>query len=61
MNDGDRVYVSDLTFVASLQPILYQRAEPVLIDCEPDTWNMSPEALGRALELDKIRTLCPKL
>ena len=60
VNDGDRVYVSDLTFVASLQPILYQRAEPVLIDCEPDTWNMSPEALGRALEFDNIRNSLPK-
>lgn len=49
---GDRVYVSDLTFVASLQPILYQGATPVLIDSEPFSWNMSPIALARRLEAD---------
>ena len=32
LNQNDRVYVSDLTFVATLQPILYERAIPVLID-----------------------------
>jgi len=47
---GDRVFCSTLTFVASANPILYQGAEPVFIDSEPDTWNMSPEALRRALE-----------
>lgn len=50
---GDRVYVSDLTFVASLQPILYQHAIPVLIDSEPVSWNMSPLALERKLLRDK--------
>ncbi len=49
---GDRVYVSDLTFVATVQPVLYERATPVLIDAEPLSWNMSPQALGRALERD---------
>jgi dTDP-4-amino-4,6-dideoxygalactose transaminase len=47
-----RVYVSDLTFAASLQPILYQGAEPVLIDSDPDNWNMSPQALERQLMKD---------
>lgn len=46
----DTVFVSSLTFVASVNPILYQGATPVLIDSELDTWNMSPEALERALE-----------
>jgi len=54
----DRVYVSDLTFIASLQPIYYEQAVPVLIDSEPDTWNMSPLALKRRLEKDaKAKTL----
>ncbi len=48
----DRVYVSDLTFIASLQPVFYEQAVPVLIDSEPDTWNMSPPALKRRLEKD---------
>jgi len=47
---GDRVFCSSLTFVASANPILYLGAEPVFIDSEEETWNMSPVALKRALE-----------
>lgn len=47
---GDTVFCSALTFVASAAPILYQGATPVFIDSEPATWNMSPQALERALE-----------
>ncbi|RDU35627.1 pyridoxal phosphate-dependent aminotransferase [Neobacillus piezotolerans] len=47
---GDRVFCSSLTFMASANPILYQGAEPVFIDSEPDTWNMSPLALKRAFK-----------
>nr|WP_263325085.1 aminotransferase class I/II-fold pyridoxal phosphate-dependent enzyme [Neobacillus sp. Marseille-Q6967] len=47
---GDKVFCSTLTFVASANPILYQGAEPVFIDSEPETWNMSPHALERALK-----------
>lgn len=46
---GDVVFCSTLTFVASANPILYQGATPVFIDSEPETWNMSPRALERAL------------
>lgn len=46
---GDTVFCSTLTFIASANPILYQGAEPIFIDSEPDTWNMSPLALKRAL------------
>jgi pyridoxal phosphate-dependent aminotransferase EpsN len=46
---GDKVFCSSLTFVASANPILYQGAEPVFIDSEPDTWNMSPEALEQGI------------
>lgn len=56
---GDSVYVSDLTFIASLQPILYEGATPVLIDAEPMGWNMSPAALGRRLEMDAARGRLP--
>ncbi|HHW37929.1 MAG TPA: aminotransferase class I/II-fold pyridoxal phosphate-dependent enzyme [Bacillales bacterium] len=45
----DKVFCSSLTFVASANPILYMGAEPVFIDSEPETWNMSPQALERAL------------
>lgn len=57
---GDRVYVSDLTFAASLQPVLYQNAQPVLIDSEPESWNMSPAALKRRLEKDALAGQLPK-
>ncbi len=57
---GDRVYVSDLTFAASLQPVLYEKAVPVLIDSEPDSWNMSPAALERQLASDAGRGTLPK-
>lgn len=55
---GDRVFCSSLTFVASANPIVYVGATPVFIDSEPESWNMSPEALTRALEeADRERTL----
>lgn len=47
---GDIVFVSDLTFSASVNPIIYENATPVFIDSEPDTWNMSPIALKKAFE-----------
>ncbi|WP_209123034.1 DegT/DnrJ/EryC1/StrS aminotransferase family protein [Alkalihalobacillus sp. BA299] len=57
---GDKVFCSSLTFVASANPILYQEAEPVFIDSEPDTWNMSPDALKRALQDAVIEGKLPK-
>lgn len=47
---GDTVFCSTLTFVASANPIVYQNAEPIFIDSEPETWNMSPDALERAFQ-----------
>jgi pyridoxal phosphate-dependent aminotransferase EpsN len=57
---GDRVFCSSLTFIASANPILYEGAEPVFIDSEPDTWNMSPVALERAFEESKYEGQLPK-
>jgi len=57
---GDTVFCSSLTFVASANPILYQGAEPVFIDSEPDTWNMSPLALALALQTEAARGRLPK-
>lgn len=48
VKQGDRVFVSSLTFSATCNPICYEKAIPVFIDAEPDTWNMSPEALRKA-------------
>jgi len=46
----DIVFVSDLTFSASVNPIIYENAIPVFIDSEYETWNMSPKALEKAFE-----------
>lgn len=46
---GDTVFCSSFTFVASANPIVYLGAEPVFIDSEAETWNMSPQALALAL------------
>ncbi len=48
---GRRVFCSDMTFDASVNPVAYEDGEAVFIDTEADTWNMSPEALERAFEL----------
>ena len=47
---GDIVFSTDLTFAATCNPIAYEKAVPVFIDSEEDTWNMSPEALKTAFE-----------
>ncbi len=51
VKQGDRVFCSDLTFSATVNPILMEKAVPVLIDAEYDTWNMDPKALEKAFEL----------
>ena len=50
VKQGDIVFASSLTFSASCNPIVYEKAIPVFIDSEPDTWNMSPQALEKAFE-----------
>ena len=51
---GDEVICQSWTFAASVNPAVYLGATPVFVDSEPDTWNMSPELLGTAIE-DRIR------
>lgn len=48
---GHRVFCSDVTFDASINPVAYEDGEAVFIDSEYETWNMSTEALERAFEL----------
>ncbi len=47
---GDKVFCSDLTFAATVNPVTYEKAVPVFIDSEYETWNMDPLALKRAFE-----------
>ena len=53
VEEGDEVLCSSFTFSATVNPIVYQKATPILIDSEPDTWNMCPKALEQAIQ-DRI-------
>ena len=48
---GEKVFCSDMTFAATVNPIVYEGGDPVFIDSEYDTWNMDPVALKKAFEL----------
>ena len=49
--DGHKVFCTDMTFDATVNPVVYECGEPVFIDTEYDTWNMSPEALEKAFSI----------
>lgn len=48
---GDKVFCSDMTFDATVNPVVYEGGVPVFIDTEYDTWNMDPVALEKAFAL----------
>ena len=48
---GDKVFCSDMTFAATVNPVVYEGGVPVFIDTEYDTWNMDPAALEKAFEI----------
>lgn len=48
---GDKVFCSDMTFDATVNPVVYEGGVPVFIDTEYDTWNMDPIALEKAFEI----------
>ena len=48
---GDKVFCSDMTFAATVNPVVYEGATPIFIDTEYDTWNMDPVALNKAFEM----------
>ena len=49
--EGRRVFCSDMTFAATLNPVVYEGGIPVFIDTERETWNMDPVALEKAFEI----------
>lgn len=51
VKQGDKVFCSDCTFDATVNPIVYEGGVPVFIDTEYDTWNMDPVALEKAFEI----------
>lgn len=60
INEGDVVFCSSLTFAASCNPIMYEKGEPVFIDSEPESWNMSPIALEKAFTNANKNNRMPK-
>ena len=48
---GEKVFCSDMTFDASVNPVVYEGGVPVFIDTDPETWNMDPAALEKAFEM----------
>lgn len=48
---GDKAFCSDMTFDATVNPVVYEGGIPIFIDTEYDTWNMDPAALEKAFEL----------
>ncbi|ELC8416289.1 aminotransferase class I/II-fold pyridoxal phosphate-dependent enzyme [Clostridium perfringens] len=48
---GDKVFCSDMTFDATVNPVVYEGGVPVFIDTEYDTWNMDPVALEKAFDI----------
>lgn len=57
---GDLVFCSSLTFIGSVNPVLYLGAIPVFIDSEAESWNMSPDALKRAFDWAAHQGRLPK-
>ena len=60
VSKGDTVFVSSLTFSATVNPIIYEKATPVFIDSEHESWNMCPKALKKAFEIAKENNKMPK-
>lgn len=50
LKQGEKVFCTDMTFAATVNPIVYEKGVPVFIDSEPETWNMDPKALEKAFE-----------
>lgn len=61
--EGKRVFCSDMTFDATLNPVVYEGGIPVFIDTEAESWNMDPVALEKAFEMypDVKLVVCAEL
>ena len=60
LEPGDEVICSNLTFSASVNPVLYERATPVFVDCDERSWNMDPTLLREAITKGIKRGKRPK-
>lgn len=61
--EGRRVFCSDMTFAATLNPVVYEGGIPIFIDTEAESWNMDPEVLEKAFNLypDVKLVVCAEL
>lgn len=57
---GDEIWASTLTFIGSVAPIVYERARPVFIDADPNTWTLDPDLLSEALAAAAGRNELPR-
>lgn len=57
---GDEVLCQTFTYIASVNPIMYQQATPIFIDSENDTWNMCPLSLEKAIKDRELKGKKPK-
>lgn len=60
IREGDVIFCSTATFIASINPVLYEKAIPVFIDSELETWNMCPDALENAFKTALKSNQMPK-
>ncbi|MEK6627603.1 MAG: DegT/DnrJ/EryC1/StrS family aminotransferase, partial [Bdellovibrionota bacterium] len=58
---NEEIFCSSATFIASANPILYEKAIPVFIDSEAATWNLCPKSLLKAIEIKKKQGRIPRI
>lgn len=61
LKPGEEVFCSSATFIATANPILYEKAIPVFIDSENDTWNLCPDSLLKAILAKKAQGRIPRI
>ncbi len=58
IGEGDEVIVPALTFIATINPVLFVRAKPVIVDVDPITWNINPQEIKKAIA-KKTKAIIP--
>lgn len=61
VQEKEEIFCSSATFAASANPIMYEKATPVFIDSESDTWNLCPDSLLKAIEAKKKTGKIPRI
>lgn len=61
VKEGEEIFCSSATFIATANPIVYEKAVPVFIDSELETWNLCPKSLLKAIEVKKKQGRIPRI